>query len=217
VSAPRDESIAPAPAALRRELVLCGLALTALAVVTLGRHVTETGFIFDDWRLALLVRDNPGGFWDAVQALTDLYEANVRPVHAVFLPFVHEVLGLNQAAHMAFSVALGVAATLGFYAVLRVARLPVLWAASAAALSFVFPFSDSFRLWAAAGLNELAIVFVMGAVVASATALQRTGRGAVVLHALGVLLLAAAVGTYEAVVGLAFVSWIVYVRVAPLR
>jgi hypothetical protein len=197
--------------------VLCALGLTALAVVTLGRHVTETGFIFDDWRIALVLRDTPGGVWDAVQALADLYEMNIRPVLAVLVPVVHELLGLNQAAHMAFTVALGVAATVGFYAVLRVARLPVAWAASAAVLSFVFPFSDSYRLWAAGGLNELAMVFVAAGVLASAAGLQRAGRGTVVFHALGAVMWAAGVATHEAVVGLTFVSWIVYVRVAPVR
>ena len=213
MSAPRHE----APAPLGRELALFALGLTALAVLTLGEHVTQAGFVFDDWRLALLFRDTPGGFWDEMQAFTDLYEANARPVQSVFGPLVYTVLGTHQAAHMAFSITLGVAATVGFYAVLRVARLPVAWAASAAALSFVFPFSDTYRLWAAGGLNELAMVFVAAGVLAAAAGLQRAGRGAVVLHALGVVMWAAGVATHEAVVGLTFVSWIVYVRVAPTR
>lgn len=73
-------------------------------------------------------------------------------------------------------------------------RMPALHAFAVVALVLVFPFSDTTRLWAMAGYNQIAVVLWLLGVLVALRGLGATGRrgaplhaGAAALYVLGIL------------------------------
>ncbi len=143
---------------------LAALALGALGAIVYGPHVVHGGFAWDDWAnaatSALHVAPHFLGPFN-------LREAAYEPGIALALPLPHLVLGLNAGAQLALAVALGVGLSLALIALLRELGVPWAAAALAGALALLFPWSDANRLWATAGLNQIAaILYLAGATLA---------------------------------------------------
>jgi len=139
-------------------------ALLLLAGAVYGTHILHGGFAWDDWQNAATARFGGGSRF---LGPFDVREALYEPGLALTLPLPHLVFGLHPALHLALATALAVALSLCLYALLRelgVERVP---AAFAGALALVFPWSDSVRLWATAGLNQVAVcLYLLGAMFA---------------------------------------------------
>ena len=209
---PRLRLLAPTSLG-RAEMAIATVLLTALAAAVFGDHVRQGGFHWDDWENAATTRYPPAGFLGPVDLRTFAY----RPVLALALALPHEAFGLRPALHLALAVALAVAVSACLYALLRELRLERLHAGAIAALALLFPWSDSTRLWATGGINNLAIaLYLLGTVLAlrglTASGARRARRlevAAVALYVLSVL-------TYEAAAFAALVTGLfLYPRRAP--
>jgi len=144
-----------------RELLLAIGGLALVAALALGPHVRHGGFYMDDWSNAAGALQPPGSF-DFGKALS--YFADIteyRPVLVLYVPLTYFAFGMNVGIHLAWAAILAVLAGASFYAVLRTLGVPWVHAFMIAALTVVFPWSDSTRLWATAGQPTLSIFFVM--------------------------------------------------------
>jgi hypothetical protein len=110
------------------------------------------------------------------------------------VPLTYLVFGMHMHYHLAFIAALSVFAAAMFYGVLRTLGVPWVHATLIAALTIVFPWSDSTRLWATAGLVTLSVCFAFAGVL---IALQGLRRHAWRWHAFAVLLYLLSILTYE--------------------
>jgi hypothetical protein len=176
--------------------VSIGLALVAALVF--GDHVVRGGFIWDDWENAGTTRYSyEPGFLGPF----DLRQMAYRPVLQLLIPLPHLLFGSNPAPHLLLALAIAVGAGAAFHALLRACGAGRGFALAAALLALVFPWSTSTRLWATASLNLVAVALfcAAGALSLRALAGQSSGRRASV--AITAAMLAAAVLTYEAVVG----------------
>jgi hypothetical protein len=156
-------------------LALGGLAL--VAALALGPHIQQGGFYMDDWSNAAGALQPPGDFdfGAAVSYFADL--TIYRPVLVLYVPLTYLAFGMNMGAHLAWAATLAVLAAASFYAVLRTLGVPWIHAFVIAALTIVFPWSDSTRLWPTAGQPTLSIFLVMTGLYLALLGLRRHGWG----------------------------------------
>ena len=188
-----------------------GLASPALlasgAVFVYGRHITDGGLYFDDWRAAEAQRIG-GGLIGTAHGLTQ-EGLNYRPLQAVTWWIPNALFGVNSAAHLLYGTLLAALASYALFAALRAARVPQALALGAAALMLVFPFSDALRLWPAAAEYNWPLTFVLLGVAAGLRAPEGDGRRAWWLAGASALLFALAVLTYEQTLGIIAVGVLV--------
>src|SRR5438093_6808841 len=211
-----DALLAAGPAS-RLELALAALWFAALGAAVYGAHVAHGGFWLDDWSNAAAYQfaDRPR-YLDTVRGL-EAYLGG-RPLLALVIPIPYALFGMHSSLHLALAVALGVLTSWLFFLLLRTLRLPVLHAAIVASLALVFPWADSLRLWATAGLNDLAVVFYLLGATLALRGLDVRGRRSVVLHAAAVALYVLSVLTYEAAAIAALLTGALYLtRASPRR
>ena len=208
--------IPPGMGASRGELAACAAALLVLAVAVFGSHVVHGGFYWDDWQLAARERFPPAASPDYHGTL-DLTLVGYRPVLALLLPAIHAVLGFHMWLHLALALLLAVATGLCFFAFLREAGLPAVHAGAIAALSMVFPWSDSMRLWSTAAVNTVGVCLYLLGTVAALRGLRARGRRAAVLAVTGAVLYALSILTYEVAAAAALLSVLLYARIVPWR
>lgn len=204
-----------------REVVVATTALTALAVAVFGTHVVNGGFVMDDWNNAGKTRflssccgpGQSGTGSGYVAQVSNLLRDGPAGYHAglpVIIPFAFRLFGPTIGPHLALAVALGVAMSACLYAVLRVLRMPALHAFAVAALVLVFPFSDSTRLWAMAGYNQIAVVLWLLGLLVALRGLGTPGRRGMLLHVEAMVLYALGILVYELVAGAVLVSVVAY-------
>lgn len=128
----------------------------------------------------------------------------------VIIPVVFRVFGATLGPHLVLAVALGVAMSGCLYAVLRILRMPLLHAFAVATLVLVFPFSDSTRLWAMAGYNQLAVVLWLLGLLVALRGLTATGPRGALLHAGATILYVLGILVYELVAGVVLLSVVAY-------
>src|SRR5436305_3281618 len=196
---------------LRRETIVCALALTALAAAVLGWYVAHGGFYWDDWENAATTAFGyEAGFLGPIRLRLFAYE----PGLGLLIAFAHVLFGAHPELHLAFGVALAVAASACFYVLLRVARLPAIHSAAIAALALLFPWSDSTRLWATGGLNNAAVCLFFVGLALALHELRVPNRRRRVLS---VALYAASILTYDVAGIAALVAGALYFTAAPPR
>jgi hypothetical protein len=184
-----------------RELAIAWVALVVLGVLAFLPHIRHGGFYSDDWSNAAGALLPPGGpgFGNAVSFFADL--TIYRPVLVVYVPFTYLVLGMHMAAHLVWAAALAVLVSALLYGVLRTLGVPWIHAWAIAALTLVYPWFDSIRLWTTADQLSLSISFALAGVWVALAGLSRNSWrwhiGAVSLYLLSIL-------TYE--VTLAFIA-----------
>lgn len=143
-----------------RAAVFAGL--LALGTLVYGPRVLNAGFAWDDWEKA-----GEALFWSQPGALgpLDLREALYEPGLALLLPLPHLAFGDHPALHLALAMVLGVVMSWCVYLVSRELGAPPTASAMIAALSLLFPWSDSVRLWATAGVNQVSVSLLLVGVV----------------------------------------------------
>lgn len=143
------------------ETLVAGGIFLLLAAVVFGPHVSGWGFFSDDWADSAGRYYPPGG--DSFSHVVD-YFANTfsyRPVLVVFQPLKYFVLGDSMPAQFAWTVLLGVAISTMLYGVLRTLGVPWFHAGMIAALSLIYPWFDSIRLWESANPGPLTIALAL--------------------------------------------------------
>jgi hypothetical protein len=193
------------------ELGVCVITLVGLGVAVFGSHVVHGGFYYDDW-------SNASGYhFDGFAWVLDKWHGIIpgRPILALLLALPHALFGVRSEFHLFLAIALGVLASTSFFAFLRTLGIEVGHALAIAALALVFPWSDSTRLWATASINNVALIAYFVGTVAVLHGLRTSGRGALLLHAVGSVLFVVSVLTYEVAAAAIALGGILYRGRAP--
>jgi hypothetical protein len=178
----------------RRELALASVALGLIAVLALGPHLRNGGFYSDDWANAAGSLHPPGGP-DVGKALSYFADHTIyRPVLVVYVPLMYFVLGMHMHYHLAWAAFLAVLAATMLYGALRTLGLPWIHALLIGALTIVFPWSDSTRLWATGGQITLSIAFMATGLLVALVGLR---RGTLRWHLVAAALYLLSILTYE--------------------
>lgn len=177
-----------------RELGVAWLGLTVLAALAFVPHIRHGGFYSDDWANAAGSLLPPGGpgFGNAVSFFADL--TLYRPVLVVYVPLTYFVFGLDMAAHLVWATGLAVLVAAMLYAVLRKLEVPWAHAWMIAALTLVYPWFDSIRLWVTADQVSLSVGLALAGLW---LALVGLGRGSWRWHVGAALLYLLSILTYE--------------------
>jgi len=186
--------------------VILLLLLLALAAAAFGSHVVHGGFYSDDWAISEL--ETQRGYWGSVDALFDVLGS--KPVLAVLLPVPHALFGSTTELHLALAAVLSVLTSASFYLLLRTLGLEHRHAGPIAALSLLFPWADSTRLWATASINNVAVILYLLGVVTALRGLAHSGHRSVLMHAGAVTLYVLSVLTYELAAVAALASVLLY-------
>ena len=197
----------------------CALLLALVAVAAFGPHVAGAGFLQDDWDLQSQSRFAPQpGLLGAYEQAASMRFFDYRPVVSLVFATTHELLGTNVSAHLGVAAAIGVLVSLLLYRLLRELRLEPIHAGVLAVLALLYPFSDTTRLWAAGGVNNLGVVlYLLGTLTALHGLRAGGGRSALRWHAGALLLYVLSVLTYQVAAPLALLSGLVYALRAPWR
>ena len=198
----------------RAETATVSLLLALVAAIVLGPHIRDGGFYIDDWSNASYrAFAEPPAIVDTARTIWDVLES--RPLLALALATPHVLFGLNPALHLALAAFLAVLLSLLLHAVLRTLGWPLVHAAAVAALVLLFPWSDSTRLWATAGVNQLAVCAYLGGLLLAFRAISRPGSAA--LHAASIGLYLASVLLYEIAAAAIVASGVLYQRFGETR
>lgn len=199
------------------ELLIVLAVLTALGAAVYGGHVRDGGFLMDDWSNAAKTRylaaccgtgQTGQGSGYLVQARNLLSDgpAGYHIGLPLLIPLTFFAFRPAIAPHLALAVGLAILLSSCMYTVLRRFRVAPVHALLMAALVLVFPWSDANRLWAMASYNQLAVVLWLLGLLVALRGLRSSGRPAVLLHALALVLYAAGIAIYELVAGAVLVS-----------
>ncbi len=194
-----------------REVIPVGLLLLTLGALVYVHHITHGSFYYDDWATAAFVKLPPHpGYLGALQYYFSLF--GFRPLVALYIPTLHEVLGLHQHWQIAWGVFLAVVASVTLYATLRTLRLERLHAFLISALVLVFPFADSAVMWPTEATAHLVLAIYLAGLMLAVRGLRTPDMKRARLYHLGSLVLyLAAITTYEIVATVALASVLVYV------
>ena len=197
-----------------REYLLALVGLCLVALLALGPHLRHGGFYLDDWANGADALQPPGSpnLGDAISSYADL--TIYRPVLVLYVPLTYFVFGTDISAHLVWTAFLSVLAASLFYAVLRTLDVPWYHAWLIAALTVVFPWSDSTRLWVTANQLMLSISLLMAGFLASLIGLKREQWQ---WHALAVPLFLLSILTYEVALPLIASSGLLYWAVSDWR
>ena len=191
-----------------REVLLAWVVLAGVAALAFFPHIRHGGFYSDDWSngaLSLLPPDGPG-FGHAISAFADL--TIYRPVLVIYVPLTYAVFGLHMHMHLLWAALLALCIAGLLYAVLRTLGIPWIHALAIAALTLLFPWFDSVRLWVTATQLSLSISFFLAGLWIALAGLSRGSWrwhvGAVFLYLLSIL-------TYEITLPLVAAIGLLYV------
>ena len=199
----------------RREAGVVATLLLLLGGAVLGPHVVNGGFSTDEWSNSAATQyPGPSGlvatWWHAVSA---------RPVAAFYLPLTHLVMGEHPALHLAWALILAVGTSVLLCVALRELGFEPVHAGLVAALTLVFPYSDSTELWATGSLSHLATIFALGGLIVALRGLRHgtSERSWARAHGPALALYVLAVFTYEAVAPVIALFGLLYRVRAPWR
>jgi hypothetical protein len=185
------------------------LLLLVGALAIYGRYATKGGWFYDDWRTYAELRDQHGGFFAELKACTRTIPGG-RTLACVYHAGEYHLFVGHRRAYQFASIAFLVFDAALLYAIALRARLARPWAFLLAAAFVLFPASDSARLWDVASLAGYDMALVLGAIVASLSALGGQGRPAFALHVLGAVLAVVAMATYEIALPLIALGGVTY-------
>lgn len=210
-------SLDRAPSA--REIALVWLGLAVLAALAFIPHIRHGGFYLDDWSNAAGALHPPGGD-GAGNALSYFADLTIyRPVLVVYVPLTYFVFGMNMALHLIWAVVLALVVAGLLYGVLRTLGVPWVHAGMISALTIVYPWFDSTRLWATADQVSLSVAFAFAGLW---IALAGLSRGRPKWHAVAAVFYLLSILTYEVTLPLIVAAGVLYTlrsgwRAARLR
>lgn len=197
-----------------REYLLACAGLLLVALLALGPHIRDGGFYMDDWANAAGALQPPGSF-DLGNAISYFADLTIyRPVLVLYLPLTYSAFGMDIGVHLAWTALLSVVAASVFYAVLRTLGLPWYHAWMVAALTIVFPWSDSTRLWSTANQVTLSVTFAMTGVLIALVGVRRDRWQ---WHALAASFYLLSILTYEVTLPLVAAVGLLYWAVSDWR
>lgn len=197
-----------------RETLLAFLALGAVAAATLGPYVLDGGFYLDDWGDAAGRFYPPGGasFENVLSYFYDIF--HYRPVLVLYTPLKYFLFGTSIPLHLAWTALLAVLIATMLYGILRTLGVPWYHAWVIAALSIIYPWFDSVRLWESANPPPVSIcIALLGLWIALIGAKRRSWR----LHACSAVLYLLSILTYEITLPLIAAFGVLYVLIAGWR
>jgi hypothetical protein len=197
-----------------REFSLASALLATLGALAYAAHVRHGGFYLDDWSNAAgVLRPRAGrSFSNALSYSWGL--TAYRPVLVLYVPLTYFVFGTHMAYLLAWATILGIFAAAMLYGVLRTLGVPWIHAWLIAALTIVYPWSDSTRLWSTASLLTLAIGFAFSGLW---LALQGIHRRSWPMHVCAAVLYLMSIWTYEITLPLIAVAGGLYTIVVGWR
>lgn len=201
------------PRLANRELFAVVLGLAVLGLVMCFAHIARGGSYFDDWSLLEMARFPPPG--GLVHGLWLYY--GQRPGQVLYYAALSGWLGSSVAARLALAA---VAVTLQagcLYALLRQVGLRMWEGFSIAALTLLFPFSDSGWLWDVVSLATLSVAAGLLGVILALRALRSDGTRRIFLHAASLALFLASVLSYEVFAVAGCLAGLLYVRAVGWR
>ena len=207
-----------AAAMTRAEFAVAAAAIAVVAVVVFGSHAFNGGFLMDDWSNAAKSRylascchvgqTGEGAGWPS--QYKNMLNDGPAAYHLglpVVVPVVHFMFGVHMGFHLLLAILLGAAMSLAAYVLMRALGLRPLHAGVIATLAMLFPWSDSLKLWAMAGFNQIAVVLWVVGLFAAFRGLRASSTArAVGWHALATAIYVTAILMYELVGGLVIAS-----------
>jgi hypothetical protein len=177
-----------------REVLLAAGGLAVLAALVLGPHVLHGGFYLDDWADAAGFRYPPGGqtFGNELSYFWDIF--HYRPIVALYTPLKYFVFGTHMGWILAWTAFLAVLTGALLYGVLRTLGVPWFHAWPIAALTVVYPWFDSIRLWGSANPPPVSIALMLAGLWIALWGLSRDSWR---IHLLAALLYLVSILTYE--------------------
>ena len=176
-----------------REVLVAWAGLALLCAIAYLPNIRHGGFYLDDWSNAAITLQGAGGnLWSAASdfAGNSLY----RPVLLVYVPFTYIVFGMHMALHLVWVTILALLAAGMLYGVLRTVEVPRLHAWLVSALTLLYPWYDSTRLWATGGQLTLSITIMLAGLWIALVGLSRRSWR---WHACAALLYLVSILTYE--------------------
>lgn len=182
------------------------LSLAALTVLICSPHVLNGGLIADDW--AIRSRVHFAGFSGIFDQLV---EQDVRrPGGALYLATVYTLMGSHVRLLLSLSAAMRFLLSAALFTLLRKLRFDWPAAVSIAALTLLFPASDSTWLWAVTSQLSFAVVCVLLGILLNLHALDDKGSHFLLLRIIGLALITTGILTYELVVPISLASGALY-------
>ncbi len=197
-----------------RELLVAWLALAIVGVLAFAPHIRHGGFYLDDWSNGAGSLYPPGGsgFGHALSYFSKL--TLYRPVLVLYVPLTYLVLGTHMAFQLAWTALLAIMVAAMLYGVLRTVAVPPLHAWCISALTIVYPWYDSTRLWETADQATVSILFVLAGLWVALVGLERRSWR---LHCCAAVLYLLSILTYEVTLPLIAALGFLYVIRAGWR
>jgi hypothetical protein len=193
----------------KKETGVAAALLTLLAPAAYGYHVAHGSFYTDDWANAAGYHfAAPPRYFNAVSEIHQVIGG--RPVMTLLLPLPHALFGLDPTPHLVLAALLGVATALCLFVLLRTLAMPPVHAWAIAALSLLFPWSDSLRLWPAASLNAFSVCFFLVGLTVALRGFGHPGRRGTAMHAGAAFLYLLSVLTYEVTAAAVLLAGLLY-------
>jgi hypothetical protein len=177
-----------------KEAALALLAMLIVGLFAYLPHIKHGGFYLDDWSDVAGTFYPPGGrsLHHTLDYFASLFP--YRPGLIIYVPLKYFVLGADPAAQLSLAVLLAMAVAFLLYGILRFFNVPWYHAGAIALLTIVFPSFDSTRLWEAASLPSVALIFALGGMWLALVALDRRSWP---LHLCAAALYLVSILTYE--------------------
>lgn len=208
-----DQSIRSATLTFR-ELAIAWMMLGVVGALAFLPHVLHGGFYLDDWANGAGALQPPGGP-GVDHALSYFAELTIyRPVLVLYVPLTYFVFGTHMAYQLAWAAGLAILAAAIVFAILRTLGVPRVHAWLVAALTVVYPWYDSTRLWETASQASLSIVFAAGGLWVAIEGLRRRSPW---LHVCAASLYLLSILTYEVTLPLIAAAGVLYVLLAGWR
>lgn len=186
--------------------ILAIVVLAAIAILVCGPHVLSGGFSLDDWFYRGLAHFT--GFGGTVRQ--QIQQDVRRPVAALYFATVSVLIGSHIKALLLLAVTLRFLLSAVLYAILKELRFGRIDAVAIAALTLLFPYSDSLWLWATAAQISCAIVCVLLGFLLNLYALRDNSPHTLLLRISGLGLITAGILNYESVATIGLASGALY-------
>lgn len=156
-----------------REVVFAWLGLSVVCALAFTPHIRHGGFYLDDWSNAAATLQPRGGS-SVTDVLSKFWSIGLyRPVLVLYVPLTYWVFGMHMAHHLAWAATLALLAAGMLYGVLRTLGVPRIHGWIIAALTIVYPWFDSTRLWATGDQLTLSITLTLAGLWVALVGLSR--------------------------------------------